>query len=478
VGSFRGNHNQAARRAQTVSAKQLQTLTPHWKDIAAMTAGRDMTLVVDTADGIYLRRVRDASILAPDLSKGPAAELATRSAVATWGLPDFVYEPSIRRVGSGERELGDGILVVGRRAVVIQVKSRDSAQEDAVREARWIQKQARAALQQGRGTIRQLRRTSAGMVNGRGRAVDIDGTEYEWLAVGIIDHPDPPEAVTVPNPFDDLPAIVMLRRDWEFLFNQLRSTHWVVDYLFRAQDMDPVPLGDEPSRYYQFALADAEMPPSELPEALTSAGTHVSVPRLPLAPAGSDGLQEHLLLRVMMEDIATSPLGEELQETHRREALADLDRLPVAHRTELGSVVRSMLADVVEAKHDTIVWRFRNFRFTIDEPQLIFGACSRFDKYTKEAFFQHVAIRHHDLGQSLSGLADLTSIGVLLTPLESGKRPWDTTMVRISGDLGHTPDELQAMRELWSGRGSVGPDALDPDERPADHIQSVDIRDE
>ena len=218
-----------------------------------MTQGRPLTIVVDTPEGTFLRRINDATVLAPDLSHGTAAELATRSAVSAWGLPDFVYEPAIRQVGSGQRELGDGILIVGRRGVVVQVKSRQEPHNNTARERQWIRKQAGKAIQQGRGTIRQLRRAPAAMINARGRTIDINGNGYEWLTVAVIDHPHPPGELTVANPFTDLPAMVLLRRDWEFLFDQLRSTHAVVDYLFRAHASDPVPVGDEPSRYYQFA---------------------------------------------------------------------------------------------------------------------------------------------------------------------------------------------------------------------------------
>ncbi|WP_405466679.1 hypothetical protein OG783_28720 [Streptomyces jietaisiensis] len=36
------------------------------------------------------------------------------------------------------------------------------------------------------------------------------------------------------------PVIALLRRDWEFLFNQLRSTHAVVGYLHRVAASAPV----------------------------------------------------------------------------------------------------------------------------------------------------------------------------------------------------------------------------------------------
>ncbi|RKT09225.1 hypothetical protein BX285_6299 [Streptomyces sp. 1114.5] len=48
--------------------------------------------------------------------------MATHAA-ATWGLPDFVFVPALAQKVSGRRELGDRILIAGRRAAVVQVKS-------------------------------------------------------------------------------------------------------------------------------------------------------------------------------------------------------------------------------------------------------------------------------------------------------------------------------------------------------------------
>jgi hypothetical protein len=211
-----------------------------------------------------------------------AAEHATRSAVARWGLPDFVYRPVVRRLGSGTRELGDVLLLVGHRALVVQVKSRHTVREDEAREESWIRKNAAQALRQAHGTVRSLQGTPHEMVNLRNRETLIDKRLLEWLAVIVIDHPNVPEAITIGNSYSDLPAVFLLRRDWEFLFDQLRSTHAVVEYLHRAAtDNSSVSLGDEPVRYYTLAQADAEAPPSgEI--APSPGGRRVSAPLLPL----------------------------------------------------------------------------------------------------------------------------------------------------------------------------------------------------
>ncbi|MFB6554256.1 hypothetical protein [Streptomyces sp. NPDC056405] len=111
------------------------------------------------------------------------------------------------------------------------------------------------------------------------------------------------------------PVIALLRRDWEFLFNQLRSTHAVVGYLHRVAASAPV-LGGEPERYYELAAADAEAVPGALDPSWTRRGGQPhSVPLLPAAPAGSDDDEAHTMVRIMLEAW--------------QRVLASLDSLPV-----------------------------------------------------------------------------------------------------------------------------------------------------
>jgi hypothetical protein len=38
---------------------------------------------------------------------------------------------------------------------------------------------------------------------------------------------------------------------------------------------------------------------------------------------------------------------------------------------------------------------------------------------------------------------------VLLSPSRHPSRPWDTTVMAVSGDMGFTDEDLTALRELW-----------------------------
>lgn len=122
-----------------------------------------MTLLVETSAGLMARNIPPAMPLGLRTKRGEAAEEATQDSAALWGLPDFVFRPALLRLGSGTRELGDAVLVVGDLGVVVQVKSREKPSGDPDKERRWLSRQSAKALAQARGTIRQLRRDPAEM---------------------------------------------------------------------------------------------------------------------------------------------------------------------------------------------------------------------------------------------------------------------------------------------------------------------------
>lgn len=187
-------------------------------------------LIIETPTGVLVRSVPMASPLSA-ATGGTAAEGATHDAAALWGLPDFVYAAAVVRVGSGSREVGDRLLIVGDAGAVVQVKRRVGATADRARERQWVMKHSRAGLRQAHGTIRRLASGRVRMTNGRDRAIEVDGGAIHWIAVVVIDHPEPPDGATPIVEDEPNPSVVLLRRDWEFLFVQLKSTLGVIGYL-------------------------------------------------------------------------------------------------------------------------------------------------------------------------------------------------------------------------------------------------------
>ncbi|MFD7003096.1 hypothetical protein ACFWA5_44330 [Streptomyces mirabilis] len=304
-------------------------------------------------------------------------------------------------------------------------------------------------MRQAKGTVRQLRLLPADMVNGRGRALSVDGNAYEWIGVFLLDHEQVPAGTTCTLEPIGIPVIALTRRDWDFLFNQLRSTTAVLDYLFRAAAEPPISMGEEPVRYYEFAAADAEAPPGPLnPDVAGLGGTHLATPLLPQAPVGSD--RAHRVMRIILEDVATSAIRSQISETDRQLLLSDVDKLPVGLRAEWGQLLLDMLTDVREVPDGEVKWRWRRSIDPSGTRQLIFGCATRFGATVEAAFQSYVLLRHHQLHQS-TGLAEETStLGILLTPRTDGGRPWDTTLLRTEGDNDLSLEEVQRYTGLWN----------------------------
>jgi hypothetical protein len=412
-----------------------------------------LTLVVDTGQGALIRHVPPASPLRDDIKQGTAAEEATHEAASMLGLPDFVYAAKIRQVGSGTRELGDGLIIIGDAGVALQVKSREAMSADTDKERRWISKVVNKGLSQAGGTIRQLKREPAALTNRRGRTLEIDGNDLDWLICLVIDHEDPPREVVPDITGTGYPTVVLLRRDWDFLFDHLKSMHAVVQYLQRVAD-ESIELGTEPSRYYQYATADEAADPDPIdPALLAPDGRSASTPLLPLEPAGLADQPAHLMVRIIQEDIAESPLGTMAAEKDRLKILADIDLLPVALRADWGRVLLDELGTSGDVPEDETGWRFRRFNREVGPDrvlQLGLGVCSDSYGHTNDDYFgSWVLWRHYQVQQRLGPDRPLRTIGVLLTPRRDGLRPWDTTLKTLDGPLELTPEEVTVYREAW-----------------------------
>lgn len=430
------------------SDNELRRLAEHSDiGVGVVQNAHDLTLLVTTENGVYERVVPAPSALNPFVERGYAAEDAIHNAAATWGLPDFVLLPSAEHRGSRNREISDGLIVTGRRGVVLQVKSRNATPADEDKERGWVEKKVAEAARQVAGTVRRLLQDPVTMVNGRGRTLVIDGRKVTWAGVVVIDHPSPPIRHQV-SLSGRTPVVTLLRRDWEFLFHQLRSTTAVVDYLHRVEGS--CPLGSEPERYFELAAADAAATP--IPSTARGPGEHHSVPRLPAAPAGSDDDDAHGMVRIMCEDVATAP--HDGDEVDRVLLLASIDSLPIGYRTELGQLLIEGLSEVRQAAAGDTMWKFRTFRAELGQPQLGFGVCSRFDEAMQEAFRSWVFLRHHERAETPKHLVDSTSIGILLSPRRDGLREWDTTVFAVKGDPGLAEEQLKSWRRVWN----VAPD--------------------
>ena len=413
-----------------------------------------LVLVIDTPRGEIIRRVPAASSLPGLGSRGPESEHASRLAAAKWGLPDFIFQPLQRASGSGVREVGDGIVLVGDMGAVLQAKSRDGKLRDDVGELRWLGKSIKKALRQAHGTIRSLSSAPASLINLRQQGLTVDGQDYKWVSVVLIDHDRVPDGYLPTLTEGRSDEIVMCRRDWEFLFEHLRSTHAVMDYLHRAAG-ETIRLGSEPARYHEYALADIDADPAPIPSWLPLSGTISSVPRAPLAPASSQESQAHLLIRVVLEDVATTIVPEE----HRPmllEALGYLDSVPVASRTELGRTLLTFMDQLAGWDGEGVRTESRVvLPADPNGPAFVFVVASAFSDMSRQALLFRTMLLHYDF-MTASENSTAATVGIMLTPAKRENRLWDTTMRCCVGDQGQDQTTIDDMRRHVDEARSAG----------------------
>jgi hypothetical protein len=262
-----------------------------------------------------------------------------------------------------------------------------------------------------------------------------------WVAVVVIDHPN--TGCHIPEPG----AVVLLRRDWEFLFDQLKSTDAVLRYLHVVQGGDPIPLGLEPARYHDLAKSYAGAPAGPINLAGLAAGainvSNLSTPMLPQAPAGSEGISYHIL-QWILKDIAEMPRPENTTETEFLDILAAIDTMAVGFRSELGRLLVTWLAEVSHVPS----WRSRLY-VREQPPYLIFAAGTNCDEKMLKIFQCHVASQHLELTETCPELKQAMTVGILLTPQSDGLRPWGTTFFAISGNVDADPKLKASLDAVW-----------------------------
>jgi hypothetical protein len=409
------------------------------------------------------RRIPQASVIATDVAFGTATENAALEAAQEWGLPDFVFPPITRTKGSGIRELGDGTIVSGPNGLALQVKGREAASENADTERRWLAKRAKAASRQGAGTIRTfLSQPTLELANMRGRPISMDGTQVRWVVVAILDHPHPP-TMTLPPHDGKVPTIVVLRRDWDFLWDQLRSASAVVDYFHRVADNpgnDPG-LGEESLRYLELAHADLAAAPDITTWMVTAGLRPRSGPTLPLEPASSQDSLGHAVFRQMLDDFADTTFDGD--EAVRLQILARLDRYSVGDRASLGRRLIEWFDECLLTPPVETRWHHRTMLLDHGKLQLAFSVCSAMSGYHAAMHRNWLMLRRHQLLEHMATAADeppsvdsVWTVGLMLTPRPDGTRLWDTTVGATNAEPDFDPATLAILTETFGRLGTEG----------------------
>jgi hypothetical protein len=378
------------------------------------------------------REIPEATPPEPSMPLGPATEVAALGAAARWGLPDFVFRPLTVTNGSRIREIGDGTLVSGRRGITLQVKAREGATQTVPREASWLQKKTGEALRQAYGTIREIAK-GVTLTNLRDREVPIAGDEVEWVPVVILDHPDPPVGVT-PDHEPTRQGLIITRRDWNFLWNQLRSASAVIEYAHRVAD-HRIELGTEVTRYYDLADRDDRATPAPIePWMAAAGGMQISGPSLPRDPAHTTDTIGHSVFQQILNDIAATDFGGD--ERTRLHVLSLIDQVWVGHRAELGRTLLRRIDHCALAPSDTTRAQHRITFVDGGKLQLSFSVYSHLSGYHRQVFRSWVLHRRQTFLQhsGATGPNYPWTVAVLLTPRPDGGRLWDTTVLATNGE--------------------------------------------
>lgn len=415
--------------------------------------GTLLYLRLDGAGVVLGRDIAPARDLLDSNQDGTAVEEATRAAAGRWGLRDLVLRPKVFTKGSGIRELGDGTILAGPRGISLQVKARGVTGDSRERAAKWMLKNAAHGLRQARGTIRTaLLDPAVELTNLRGRTVTVRGSTVDWIPVVVLDHPDPPLAGVVPAPDPKGPSVVMTRRDWEFLWGQLRSATALVDYIHRvAREDEPLELGAESNRYLDLAQKDSQAPPSELPEWITEAGARrANLPLLPFDPAASADRFGHAIFQSILEDIAATDFAGD--ETDRITLLSHIDRVPVGARADLGRLLLRRLIRCAEAAPDGHRMDHRIMYIDGGSLQLTFTTMTQLTGHHQEIHKTWLLLRRQDFLQRSGALGPIYpwTVGVLLTPRPDGHRPWDTSTISTNGPPAYDLDEYARLTEAFT----------------------------
>lgn len=371
------------------------------------------------------RQIAPARDLLDANQDGTAVEEATRAAAGRWGLRDLVLKPKVFAKGNGRRELGDGTILAGPRGISLQVKARGVTGDTPEEATRWILKHAAQGLRQARGTIRTaLLNPAVELTNLRGRTVLVRGRSVAWIPVVVIDHPDPPPTGVIPTPDPKGPSVVLTRRDWEFLWDQLRSATAIVDYIHRgAEEKEPLELGAESNRYLDLAEKDAQSPSAKMPDWILETGAiHTNLPRLPHDPAASVDRFGHAIFQQILEDIANTDFTGD--ETDRITLLSHIDRVAVGARAELGRLLLRRLTRCAEAAPGGHRMDHRVMYIDHGSLHLTFTTMSQLTDYHQEIYRSWLLLRRQDFLEKSAALGPIYpwTVGVLLTPRPDGPR--------------------------------------------------------
>ncbi|KZB83178.1 hypothetical protein AVL48_36800 [Amycolatopsis regifaucium] len=179
----------------------------------------------------------------------------------------------------------------------------------------------------------------------------------------------------------------------------------------------------------------------------------ISVARAPLHAAGHDAQEPYLMLRMIMEDVAETPVPEG-RDADLLLILAALDGLPVEHRTELGrTLIRFMKSAAQHTKPGTLTHSRTAIPAPGDFTPLRFVVASRLSEEARDALMIRLQVLHHDYSTAIGDWEHCT-LGVMLTPSTVPGRLWDTSTTALWGNQGQPLEMIERARAIINDAAS------------------------
>lgn len=200
-------------------------------------------------------------------SNGESAEEEVRQILVEAGLPkSAIFKSALYTTEGGEREVGDGLLLYGETAFMIQIKSRNVEAGELGEETKWGQKKKTQAYAQAKLSLNWLEE------EGGLRFEAIDGShkeirrdQYNWVALVVLNYNEAPftmdnDLLRVGNCDSSLPRVVIATHDLEEIGSLSRSPLMFISYLRKLQFQSQHRVGEEWDRLY--GLIDAGVYPA------------------------------------------------------------------------------------------------------------------------------------------------------------------------------------------------------------------------
>lgn len=413
--------------------------------------GHEYLVMNDLGDRVTFQRFRPRPKSPVSDTRGYQSEKSVKEIALEWGFPENVYSRAVISKGSATREVGDLLLVSGKRAVVLQVKSRNAENDDLEKIKRWVKREVGKAAGQGKGSIRSMEQSDQVFENGRGTKLSLQGSKLEIGVLVVLDIPAVPEQLVVEvNP--DSKTLVITLTEFEFLFGQLKSVSAVIRYVFRVSSMDPVELGTEIQRFMSHAMADNDVSLAKHAMNLPNGAYRLSTPVLPLEPVGIRGEEAHLFFRQVCEIIGAFATETGADPVALSTIFGGIDDLPVQSGEMLGRFILDGLGffQSQEDGHGQFNWKFR---FIFQEElglRYVFGVSKKFDtQRTNEMFVSRLQITHHQFQRDSTNFEGKLTIGVLVTP----RNTWpgfDVGVMVIDDRQQLSEEDFESLVSFWN----------------------------